>query len=171
MFYITSMNTCALGHYSIVLLPFSIFVEWSGLIVSGQMSLKCWRVCECMDTCNLRPTMSRAFALATYAIFLQARPLQSDCSSSLISSCCRSESAARPAQCSRTADIHILPCTVSMCAGAGWVGWCNLSGLDVLWRFCWGTGGHCATMDTLFIRYIFLWLYGYVCMTSLAVKQ
>lgn len=37
-----------------------------------------------------------------------------------------------------------------MCAGAGRVGGCNLSGLDVLRRFCSGTGGLCVTVDTLF---------------------
>lgn len=76
--------------------------------------------------------------------------------SSLISSRCRSESAARPAQHARTADIHILPHTVSICAGDGRVGGCNLSRLDVLRRFCFSTGGHCVTVDTLYFFFAFM---------------
>lgn len=129
----------------------------------------CVRYCKCV-WCEIWSTMSLAFSLSTYTICLKARPCWSACSSSSISSCCRSESAARPAQCSGTADIHILPCTVSMCAGAGWVGWCNLTGLDVLWRI-----GE-AQVDTvrawtccsnaIFFTYVHLCL----CITLLAVS-
>lgn len=88
-----------------------------------------------LDKCEIRSTMSLAFSLAKDPICFKAWHYWFDCSSSSISSCCSSESAAQPVQCLWTADIHILPCTASMCAGADWGGWCNLTGLDVLWRF------------------------------------
>lgn len=59
----------------------------------------------------------------------------SACSSSSISSCCSSECSSTCVVPGNGRDIHILPCTASMCAGAGCGGWCNLAGLDVLWRF------------------------------------
>lgn len=85
---------------------------------------------------EIRSTINLAFSLATYLVCLKARPYWFACSSSVISFYCSSESRARPVLCLGTAYIHILPCTASMCAGADWGGWCNLTGLDVLWRFC-----------------------------------
>lgn len=121
-----------------------------------------------LGECEIRSTMSVAFPLATYPVCLKASPYWFACSSSSISSCCSSESAARPAHCRGKADIHILPCTTSMCAGADWGGWCNLTGVDVLWRF--GKAQvDTASMDMLFKPKVFIYVHLCICITLQAV--
>ena len=89
----------------------------------------------CLGECEIRSTMSFAFSLATYPICLKARPYWFSDTSSSVSSRCSSECSSICTVMGNSRYIHILPCTASMCAGADWGGWCNLTGLDVLWRF------------------------------------
>lgn len=89
----------------------------------------------CLGECEIRSTTSFAFSLATYPICLQASAYWFASSSSSVSSCCSSECSSTCVVLGNGRYIHILPCTASMCAGADWGGCCNLTGLDVLWRF------------------------------------
>lgn len=134
---ISTFSICNIRHRLLLCTQCSAFFFYMCVCLSVYTWL--WYCKLCLGECEIRSTMSSASPLATYPVGPKARFYWFACFSSSISSRCSSESAARPAQCRRMADIFI-SCLVQQACVRGQTVGAGVISLD--WMCCGGLARH-----------------------------